>query len=97
MPSRDRSTACRAKVAAFRGAEQRPPLFTQWGIRFDRVHLSALAAGSGKSLAVDLDGQRVQKNAAQVELLSHRQVTLVFGATSQKQIVPSSNSFPASA
>jgi hypothetical protein len=69
-------------------------LFTEWGVRLDREHLGGLTTGSGKSLIAYVDGKRVQGNPAQVELVSHRQITLVFGATGQKVPVPSSYSFP---
>ncbi len=97
MPSRDSETARRATVAGLRDPEQRSSLFTEPGVRLNRAHGGALTTGSGKSLTGDVDGSQVQGNVAQVELLSHRQVGVVFDPDGQKVTALSSYSFPASA
>jgi len=96
MPSRDSETARRATVAGLRDPEQRSSLFTEPGVRLNRAHGGA-DDRQRKSLTGDVDGSRVQGNVAQVGLLSHRQVGVVFDPDGQKVTALSSYSFPAGA
>lgn len=70
-------------------------LFTEWNVRLDATDLGGLKAGSGKTLTAYVDGKKVSGNPADIALVAHREIALVYGSPSQKVDVPSSYAFPA--
>jgi hypothetical protein len=68
-------------------------LFTEWGVRLDRTHLGSLTTGGGRTLAAYVDGKRFRGNPAQIELLPHREVALVYGTAAQQKNPPSTYNF----
>lgn len=70
-------------------------LFTEWGVRLTKNQLGSLTSGDGKTLAAYVDGKRYTGDPARIELLSRRQIALVFGTAAQQRNPPSSYKFPA--
>lgn len=68
-------------------------LFNEWDVRLDASHLGGLTTGNAKTLTAYVDGKPVTGNPAQIELLGHRQIALVYGKAGQKVDVPSSYAF----
>jgi hypothetical protein len=72
-------------------------VFNEWGVQLGAGRIGGLKAGGGKTLTAYVDGKPVTENPASIELLTHREIALVFGdanaAASVK--VPSSYDFPA--
>lgn len=69
-------------------------LFTEWGVRLDSAQFGSFSSSGDRSLAAYVDGRRFRGNPAQIELLSHRQIALVYGTAAQQKNPPSTYKFP---
>lgn len=68
-------------------------VFAEWDVRLDSRGVSGLEVGDGKTLEAYVDGERVKRNPANIELLEHRQIALVYGDKDAKVDVPDSYDF----
>lgn len=63
--------------------------FVEWGIKLDATHLGSFTDGNGKTLVAYVNGKKFTGNPAQIELLEHREIALVFGTPDQQKNPPS--------
>lgn len=70
-------------------------LFDEWNVKLDATNLGGLTVDGTKTLTAYVDGKKVSGDPAEIELLPHREIALVYGSPDQKVDVPSTYDFPA--
>jgi hypothetical protein len=68
-------------------------LFNEWNVRLTDLAIGGLEAKDGKQLVAYVDGKKVTKNPAAIELKPEREIALVYGSNPEKVDVPSSYDF----
>lgn len=68
-------------------------VFAQWDVRLDEQGIGGLEVDESNTLRAYVDGELVPGNPADIELLSHRQIALVYGPADQEVDVPDSFEF----
>lgn len=68
-------------------------VFAEWGVRLDERGIGALGTDDAKTLRAYVDGEPVEGNPADIELLEHRQIALVYGDDGAEVHVPDSYDF----
>jgi hypothetical protein len=63
--------------------------FDVWGVRFSETCLGGYCTGSGKELAVFVDGHRVGDPHRSVVLRNRQEIAVVFGDQSDLRLAPS--------
>jgi hypothetical protein len=69
-------------------------VFVEWGVRFTADCLGAACAGSGKELAVFVNGKPYDGDPTRLLLASHQEIAVIFGDAGQLPEPPSSYDFP---
>jgi hypothetical protein len=67
-------------------------LFMEWGVRLEPAHLGGFTADAKHPLTAYVNGVEQTGDPAMIELLPHREITLVYGAPPPK--IPASYAFP---
>jgi hypothetical protein len=67
-------------------------LFMEWGVRLESAHLGGFTADAKHSLTAYVNGAERSGDPAMIELVPHREITLVYGAPPSK--IPASYAFP---
>ncbi|WP_205855854.1 hypothetical protein [Phytoactinopolyspora endophytica] len=68
-------------------------VFAQWDVRLDEDGIGGLEADESNTLRAYVDGKLVSGDPADIELLSHRQIALVYGPPDEDVDVPDSFDF----
>lgn len=68
-------------------------VFAEWDVRLDADGIGGLEVKGDKTLRAYVDGKPVKGNPADIELLEHRQIALVYGDKGAKVDVPASYDF----
>jgi len=68
-------------------------VFTEWGVRFTSSCLGGYCTGSGKQLAVFVNGKRQTGDPARIVLSKHQEIAVVYGTPPEMSSVPSSYKF----
>ncbi len=70
-------------------------LFGEWDVALSADRIGGLVAGNGKTLTAYVDGKQVTGNPADIELVAHREIALVYGSPNATGNIPSKYAFPA--
>jgi len=68
--------------------------FDEWNVRLTSNAIGGLTAGSGNTLRAFVNGKQVTGDPADIELLAHQQIALVFGPSDANTPVPGTYNFP---
>ncbi|MFD1722442.1 hypothetical protein [Amnibacterium endophyticum] len=68
-------------------------VFTEWGVRLQQGRIGSRADEQGRTLRAYIDGKPTTGNPAEIELLPHRQVALVYGTALDQQNPPPTYQF----
>lgn len=68
-------------------------VFAEWDVRLDSQGIGGLEVTGDKTLRAYVDGKLVKGNPADIELLEHRQIALVYGDKNAKVDVPATYDF----
>lgn len=68
-------------------------VFAEWDVRLNAKAIGELKADDTKTLSAYVDGERVSGNPADIELLEHSQITLVYGDEGADVDIPDSYDF----
>jgi hypothetical protein len=69
--------------------------FIEWGVKFTPTCLGPFCSGSGKELAVFVNGKRYAGDPTRLVLQKHQEIAIEYGDTGQLPTPPSSYNFPA--